>query len=400
MRIGIDIRTLENNAQHRGIGRYATNLIENISQIDHSNTYIFICSSPSATIPSFSLHKDFRYEYAPLNTTSIREKRFVGIFFVTRKKESLDKLNLDCALQLDISYPLKFNRTPVASVLYDLIPLIFRDIYQKVTLKKLSPKEVVSYFRQKAFWYFSNKQIRQYMKSAAIVSISKHSAEDLKKYLPEVDSRKIKVTYLSATKLPDPDKPAYKNFRALGLGKSPYIVYVGGLDPRKGLEGLVRDFSMVHNSMPEIKLVLGGKEFDDNKVIEAQQLNNLISQLGLGAGVVKCHRLSDELMHLLYKNALAAVLPSRYEGFGLPALDPMLTGCPVICYNNSSLPEVVGDAAILVQDGAPMHEYILQLAKDIKLRKVLSKKGLVQASKFSWSKTAQQTIDILEGIAK
>jgi glycosyltransferase involved in cell wall biosynthesis len=400
MKIGIDIRTLEDNAQHRGIGRYATKLIEALSETDHVNEYTFICSKESVILPKFQLNKKFKYAYAALNNQFIRERRYIRILFVTRKPVLLDILALDSILQLDVSYPLIFGKIPIASVLYDLIPLIYKSTYQKVELKKASPGHILAYTRQKAFWFFTNRQIFQYLKSAAIISISHHSAKDLKKYIPKLNMKKIHVTHLSATKLPVPTNKAKKQFKELGLNKLQYIVYVGGLDPRKGLMSLVKDYSEVRKQYPNLLLVLGGKEFNDDKVLEARELNKLIAQLGIHDNVIRVSELSDELMGLLYSHATVSVLPSRYEGFGLPVLDAMQAGCPIICYDNSSLPEVAGNAAIIVKDGEPMIQEIINVVKDKKLQKELYAKGLLQAAKFSWERTASETVKILEEIAK
>lgn len=399
MKIGIDIRTLEGGAQHRGIGRYATQLIENLSKIDHENEYVFVCSNDNAILPSFQLDKRFKYSYYTLNRKHIRQLRFIRILFVTRPPENLDSLQLDCILQLDISYPLNFGSIPIVSVAYDLIPLIYKETYQKVVLQKISPMHILAYVRQKAFWYFTNKQNHQYERSASIISISKHSGKDLVKYFPKVAENRIAVTPLAATKFPKPDDATKKEFSKMNLKKGLFVFYVGGLDPRKGLLKLVSDFSKAKKMMPSLKLVLGGKEFNSD-IPEARELNRLIKELHMQDSVVQCSELSDKLMGQLYSNAAVAVLPSRYEGFGLGVLDAMNAGCPVICYRNSSIPEVAGSAAVMLKDGSDLTDEIVRIASNNRIRSQLVAAGHRQASKFSWEKTAQLTKAILERHSK
>ena len=107
---------------------------------------------------------------------------------------------------------------------------------------------------------------------------------------------------------------------------------------------------------------------------------------------------SDGELSYLYENAEAFVFPSRYEGFGLPVLEAMQSGCPVVAYDNSSIPEVAGNAAILVKDGESMVPALEDLMQDKGKRKALIEKGYKQAEKFSWKRTAQETIKVLEGV--
>jgi glycosyltransferase involved in cell wall biosynthesis len=101
-------------------------------------------------------------------------------------------------------------------------------------------------------------------------------------------------------------------------------------------------------------------------------------------------------MGLLYSHATVAVLPSRYEGFGLGVLDAMNSKCPVICYKNSSIPEVAGTAAVMLRDGSSLAPPILQIATDSNLRRKLVAMGIKQSSKFSWKTTATLTKEIIE----
>ena len=110
--------------------------------------------------------------------------------------------------------------------------------------------------------------------------------------------------------------------------------------------------------------------------------------------------ISDVDLQYLYKQAVCLVFPSRYEGFGLPVLEAMAIGCPVVAYRNSSIPEVAGEAGLLVNDGDPLAPAIEKVLKDPKLRKDLIAKGRKQAAKFSWEKTAQRTLAVLREAAK
>jgi len=177
----------------------------------------------------------------------------------------------------------------------------------------------------------------------------------------------------------------------------PYILFVGSEHPRKNLASLLRAFRQfkTDSRFEQLKLVkvgkAGGKEF----AFRARTLD-LIESLGLANEVVFAGFVSDEMLASYYSHAECLVLPSFYEGFGWPVVEAMACGCPVITSNLSSLPEVAGDAAIMVdpQDIAGLANALREVLTNSHLKQTLKAKGLVQASKFTWEKTASETLAV------
>lgn len=173
-----------------------------------------------------------------------------------------------------------------------------------------------------------------------------------------------------------------------------YLLYLGTLQPRKNLIRLVEAFARLQPSAAQPQqLVLAGKKgwlYDD--------LFARVQSLGLSRHVTFAGYVADEDKAALISGATALVYPSLYEGFGLPVLEAMACGVPVLTSNVSSLPEVAGDAALLVnpQDTDSIAAGMVRLIADIDLRRSLVEKGYAQVRRFSWAKAAHQVLQVLE----
>jgi glycosyltransferase involved in cell wall biosynthesis len=169
----------------------------------------------------------------------------------------------------------------------------------------------------------------------------------------------------------------------------PYLLYVGSRKPHKNLPRLLQAYS-ISGLQKEVRLVLSGQP--------DRQTNEEIHRLRLTRDVVFKDLSDDRHMSDVYRGAVAFVFPSLYEGFGLPPLEAMACGVPVLTSNLCSLPEVVGDAAILVHplDVEEIANGIKQLVRDSALRVRLKEKGLLRARRFSWSETAYRTLKALQ----
>lgn len=177
----------------------------------------------------------------------------------------------------------------------------------------------------------------------------------------------------------------------------PYVIYVGTLQPRKNLVTLMDAMAALVAQGRAEHLVIAGK-----KGWLYQSLFTYVQQLGLEERIHFTGYVPQEDLSALLTGAQAFVLPSLYEGFGLPVLEAMACATPVVCSNVSSLPEVAGDAAILVnpRDTAQWVQALRCVLDDANLRSELIQKGLLQASRFSWERCAQQTLQILETVSQ
>ena len=172
----------------------------------------------------------------------------------------------------------------------------------------------------------------------------------------------------------------------------PYLLFVGTLEPRKNLRGLLEAYAALQRRRadPPLLAIAGaeGWQYDD--------LYQVVQREGLAQRVRFLGRVADADLPALYSAAAVFVYPSLYEGFGLPPLEALSCGAPVVCSDRSSLPEVVGDAALLVDplDGRALAGALERLLEDDALRRDLRGRGLARAARFTWERTAAATLDV------
>jgi glycosyltransferase involved in cell wall biosynthesis len=176
-----------------------------------------------------------------------------------------------------------------------------------------------------------------------------------------------------------------------------YILHIGTLNPRKNLDFLIKVFNRVHQVVPDVKLVITGK-----KGWHYQSLFELVEKLGLQKDVIFTGYILDEEAPYLYNGASVYAFPSIYEGFGLPPLEAMSCGTPVVASNTSSIPEVVGDAGVLLSphDSNGWTKALVEILKNPTKREKLGQMALVRAKQFSWKKTAEKTAQVYEEVLK
>jgi len=258
----------------------------------------------------------------------------------------------------------------------------------------------LSCFLYPQFQPFRRVQMAQFFKNRMleadhILTISENSKHEIIEHF-KVPEEKVTVTYLGCS-LRNDDRRAAKSEEQLFLAgikiKSPFILSVCTLEPRKNLLCLLDAFSVLcqQGISRDLKLVLaGGKGWMYNEIF-ARFKERQIDDRVIVTGYV-----SDAELSILYRNALAFVYPSLYEGFGLPPLEAMSYGTPVITSNTSSLPEVVGDAGIMFDPASSeeLCEAMRQVIEKDAVRLEMQKKGLEWAQKFTWEKCADETMNV------
>ncbi len=232
----------------------------------------------------------------------------------------------------------------------------------------------------------------------AIITFSENTKKDLINLL-NIDPNKIYVTYQASryheNYLTSEQIEQLKTTINYDFTK-PYFLFVSTLEPRKNIINLIHAFNYLkQNHKIDHQLVLIGQiGWKYEPILEA------INQSPYGSEVHHLNYLSDDLVALFYTQAEAFIYPSFYEGFGLPVLEAMTLGSPVITSNTSSLPEVTGDAALLIDPNnfLEMAEAMLKVIGDRTFRNQLITKGKEQSQKFSWNKTAQNTLKVYSSI--
>jgi glycosyltransferase involved in cell wall biosynthesis len=248
---------------------------------------------------------------------------------------------------------------------------------------------------------FRRKKAARYAKIAKkadlIICDSKSTADDFARLFPESKNR-LRVVPLGVNPRFKPQLPqeCEKVLERLGI-RRPYILHVGNIANRKNLACLVGAFAALAGNHRDLHLVLAGRlSYRHEEVLEKISASEFRDRIHLPGYVPRA-----DLPHL-YSGAEALALSSLYEGFGLPALEAMACGTPVVTSDRSSLPEVVGDAGLLVnpENEVEMAQAIDRLLTDNALREQLAQTGMKRAKEFTWERTARETLEVYREVAK
>ncbi len=370
MNIGIDIKSAVGNKA--GIGYYTKSLVQALSAIDKENNY-FLFSTADIDWHLGENFKTIVYPYSGLINKLLWHLKTLWMVQFSNKIDVFFSPN-----SLTIPMLSFFKRNNVLSVM-DLVPY---------KMSKTAELKVRLLFAQMPLALKMSK---------SLVAISEATKNDLVEYM-KVDPKKITVTPLAAHDwcYEETTEEEINRVQKKYYLPEKYFLFVSTLEPRKNIPNLIRAFAKFSKADKQnFKLVIGGKKgwlYDEIfQVVKDEEVEDKI---------IFTDYIADEDMLPLYKGATAFTFISWMEGFGLTPLEAMAVGLPVLCSNTSSLPEVVGDAAILVSPESveQIAEDMRQLAEDEKLRKELIEKGKLQASKFSWEKTAKLTLEVLEKV--
>ena len=224
-----------------------------------------------------------------------------------------------------------------------------------------------------------------------IITASTQSRRDIRRYLG-ISSHKVKVIpYGVAARFhPLPTDQVEAHLTARFGSIAPYILYVGALTMRKNVERALQAFAIIEDRFPSVRFVLAGPRTWKQTPVE-----DLVQVLGIGEKVLLTGPLTDIDLPALYSGADLFVFPSLCEGFGLPPLEAMACGTPVVCSDATSLPEVVGDAALTVDpyNVEALAEAMCRVLGERDLASVLRARGLERAQQFTWRRTARETLD-------
>jgi len=362
MRIGVDARLVFYS--QAGIGQYILRLTEALAQVDHEDEFYLLQSRKDKT----------RMADAP---------NFYRRDLWTPSHHRFEQI----ALAMEVAaFRLDLLHSP------DFIPPFYRHWASVITVHDLAFLLFPHFMTKEAARYYS--QIDQAVKRTDhIIAVSESTKRDTVKLLG-VPAEKITVIYEAANPVYRPldDPPALALSRRKYRLAGDFILCVGTIEPRKNLPHLLRAFRrLLDEYRLDVHLVLAG---------EAgwlyQEVFAAVEELHLGDRVRFLGKVSVDDLLLLYNAARLFVTPSKYEGFGLPLLEAMACGTPVIATNVSSLPEVVGDAGLLVspEDEAELTVAMWRVLTDEALRAEMREKGLKRAKLFSWERAAQETLAV------
>lgn len=281
------------------------------------------------------------------------------------------------------------------------IPIIKRPgLKTVVTVHDLGSEYLPGMHQLKQRLYLGYMQRRQLKSATKIIAVSKATKDDLVKRIG-LPSEKIEVVYEGYDKelfKPVKNDLLVNSLKSLDLVSGEYFLFVGTIQPRKNIYRLITAYDSYYGPFKKApKLVLVG-----SKGWLSDDIYKLVKTLGLEDRVKFLGRVDDEKLPALYSGAIALTFPSLFEGFGLPILEAQACGCPVITSNLSSMPEVAGKGAILV-DPYSVNEIAaaLRMVTSDKVKVTsLVRDGYENIKRFSWEKCAGETLDVLEGLQR
>jgi glycosyltransferase involved in cell wall biosynthesis len=378
MKIGINALFLQNPTN--GSGQYLLHLLHALAEVDRQNEYILLGTGNLAQDDGGQM--PFPYQVSPVLAFAQRNENVEKLVWeqfsgpAAARKAGLDLFHVPYFA------PPLYAHTPIIVTIHDVIPL-------RLPAYRAGAK-VAAYMHLVA---------RAVHKASLVITVSQHAKQDIIDVL-HIPAERIRVIYEAAGEeyIPVADAQTVARVRErYGVGEQ-YIFYLGGLDSRKNVLQLVRAFAhlctQLHN--PDVQLLISGNP--------AKQVGSFFpdprpvaQELGVADRVIY-RFVEDEDKSAMYSGASLFVFPSLYEGFGLPPLEAMSCGAAVVCSNRTSLPEVVGDAALTVDpnDTLALAEAMHRVLTDHSLQDDLRRRSLQRAAQFSWRRAAMETMAVYE----
>ena len=367
MRVAIDARKLHDF----GIGTYIRNLLRQLARIDHDTDYVLL-SSPTDLDVAAQLGPNFRSVLEPSPNYSLREL-------------------------IHVPWVLHRERPDVFHAPHYVLPPAIR-CRSVVTIHDCIHLMFPQYLPNKAAYAYARASMWAAVKrSSRILTVSEASKRDILHFF-NVAPEKIEVVYNAIDDhfwLTPPEEEVARVRERYQLDHQ-FVLYVGNIKPHKNLVRLIDAFDELRRTgLEDLKLLIIGDEISKlpalRRAVHRHKLHKHVRFLGF---------VSDGTLRILYRLASVFVFPSLYEGFGLPPLEAMASGTPVVTSNQSSLPEVTGDAAVLVDpyDVDSLVDGIRRVLTDPALAAELRRRGPERAREFSWAHSVEKTRRVYEAV--
>ncbi len=402
MKIGIDCRTILNPGfgEAAGVGHYTYYLVSNLLKLDKKNEYVLFFDnllSKAAAEEVIAGVSNAQLRFFPFH----KYKHYLPFAFShLLVAGAIEKEKLDVFHSPAYALPLTYRGKSIVTV-HDLA--IYKNpkwFHEKFLIgQSFSTKTVVPSSLKKA-----NK----------IIAVSEHTKKDIVEIF-KIKPEKVKVIYEGVEFHDVPGRRegtcgieteiCFEDIKAKYGLKNNYVLFLGTIEPRKNIAALAKAFCRLVHEDKEFSdkyqlIIAGAKGWKHEKIFkeieECQdkiKTKNVIKYIGYVPAREK---------FTLMKDAVCFVFPSFYEGFGLPVLEALSLGVPTITSNKSSLPEIVGQAAVLIDPlkNEEIYDALKKILVDRNLRKEFSEKGVAQAKKFNWRKCAEETLRAYEEVAK
>ena len=379
MKIGINAHLLSPDDTYRatGVSNYTEHLLRGLSDVDAHNRYRVFAGAWARDVQKrrfYGLGRNFRWEASGLPT----QRAPVRIAW----EQMLWPLR---SARLDVTHgavnvvPLwGFSRhTARVVTIHDLVFMVFHDKHSPVQRRYLEAITRASVKR-----------------ADRVIAVSEHTRQDVLRLLGADPKKVITVPEAAGTEFEPRPKAEVEEFRARRGLPERYFFYLGTLEPRKNVPALLRGYARLRATQPDapILVVAGPKGW------QYEEIFGLVRELGLENSVLFPGFVPRDELVLWFNAAVCFVYLSEYEGFGLPPLQAMACGVPAIVHNASSLPEVVGDAGLIVNasEESEVAAALQRFADDERERQEWGIKALARAREFSWRRCAQETLRVYE----
>lgn len=378
MKIGINALFFQYPAS--GSGQYMLHLLKALNEVDQTNDYVLL--GPQPVEAAKTSYASFPYKVQPVPGFAQSNENVEKVLWEQLSgPAAARKAGVD-VFHVPYFAPPLLPRTPTVVTIHDVIPM---------RLPAYQPDA-----RVKAY---ITLVARASHNATRIITVSQHAKQDIIGAL-KLPAERIRVIYEAAGEEYQPitDPAALAAARArYGVGAR-YIFYLGGLDQRKNVPQLVRAFAHLYRQLgdPDLQLLIAGNP-DKQKGPLFPDPRPVAADLGM-SGQIIYRFIEEEDKPAMYSGASLFVFPSLYEGFGLDPLEAMSCGAPVVCSDRTSLPEIVGDAAITVnpENTQELVAAMQRVLTNSALQADLRARSLQQARHFSWQKTARETIEVYE----
>jgi glycosyltransferase involved in cell wall biosynthesis len=369
MRIAIHTADLDHN-RIDGTRVYLFNMLKNFGKLDEKDSFLIYHRNkfnPQLTPPEFS-----NYSIKKISSPFLWTQTIFALNLFSSKSEVL--------------------WMPVQNM-----PILRRkNLKTVVTIHDLAFKIFPQHFTKKDLFKLNKLADFAIKNSEHIIAISNSTKNDIIRFYPKINQEKITVVHNGFDNQLFQNKIAQKEsdniLSKFKIQNSKFLLYVGAIQPRKNLNVLIDAFEKTKEKNPDLKLVLAGAP-----AWKSESTFEKIAKSSFKEDIIVTGTISFADISILYQNALMFIFPSLYEGFGIPVLEAMASGVPVVLAKNSSLPEVGGEAVLYfaTENSAELASCINKISKDKVLREGLIRKGLEHCKNFSWKKCAEQTLNIL-----
>jgi len=367
VKVAIDARKLHDF----GIGTYIRNLLRHVARMDRETEFVLLCQEPDLGIAA-QLGPNFRTVLERSPNYSIREQLHIPWLLMRERPDVFHAPHYVLPPAV---------RCPSVVTIHDTIHLTF---------PQYLPNRVAFAYARGSMWAAARRSHR-------ILTVSEASKRDILHFF-DVPPEKIVVVHNAIDERfsREPRAEDVARVRERFQLQQQFVLYAGNIKPHKNLERLIEAFNGLRRSgLDDLKLLIIGDQISKypalRRAVHRHKLHKHVRFLGY---------LPDDTLAILYRLAAVFVFPSLYEGFGLPALEAMASGTPVVTSNVSSLPEVTGDAAVLVDpyDVGAIEAGMRRVLTDPQLAADMRRRGLLRAREFSWERSVAKTWQVYQEV--